>query len=152
MQEKVLLFPLLVQPTAEAVAVVFRFHSITIQPPSGSFHSRCHSLITSRWSRLQPTNHATFQSTKISPTTPHRSTHKGTIPTVRHVIITRTFFLSCLLINKRMTHRNWHRAHSWYHGSITRRDAEFRLKPSPAGTFLIRDSLDSHYHYFLAAR
>lgn len=41
---------------------------------------------------------------------------------------------------------------SWYHGSITRRDAEKRLKPAPAGSFLVRDSMASHADYFLAAR
>ena len=42
--------------------------------------------------------------------------------------------------------------YSYYHGSISRKDAEMRLKPEPAGTFLVRDSLASRHDYFLAAR
>lgn len=44
------------------------------------------------------------------------------------------------------------KTNSWYHGSITRRDAEKRLRPAPAGSFLVRDSMASHDDYFLAAR
>ena len=41
---------------------------------------------------------------------------------------------------------------SWYHGSITRHDAEKRLQVTPEGTFLVRDSLATSHDYFLAAR